>query len=87
MITLCKFDSKKDIEQTVPELAMSIKMALQTGVIKDSSDTTPYSELTSTSEVGNYLHDAIDIAMASKKLGLAMQSSAPTSTDINEVTK
>lgn len=87
MITSCKFDAQKDIRETIPDLAMSIRMALQTGVIKDTSDTTPYTEISSTSEVGNYLHDTIDIALASKRLGLAMQSAAPTSTDINEVTK
>lgn len=85
MITKCKFDKDKDFGQVVPDLAMSVAMAVQTGVIMDSASNAPYNEVESTAEVGNYLHDAIDIAMASKKLGLAMQSSAPTSTDINDI--
>jgi len=84
MITKCKFDKNKDFQETIPNLAMSVQMALTTGVIMDSGTNSPYNEVESTAEVGNYLHDAIDIAMASKKLGLAMQSSAPTSTDIND---
>lgn len=84
MITKCKFDKKKDIQETIPDLAISIELALTTGVIKDTVDTTPYSEMTSTDQVGNYLHDAIDIALESRRLGARMNSSQPTSTDINE---
>lgn len=87
MIQDCRFNKSKDFEKTVPDLAMSISMALQTGVVSSTSDSAPYNDIDDTSKVGNYLHDAIDIAMASKRLGYAMQSSAPTSTDINEVTK
>lgn len=84
MITTCKFDKKKDFMEVVPDLAMSIQLALTTGIIKDSGTNSPYNEVESTEQVGNYLHDAIDIAMASRKLGIAMSSSNPTSTDINE---
>lgn len=70
--------------EVVPDLAMSIQLALTTGIIKDSGTNSPYNEVESTEQVGNYLHDAIDIAMASRKLGIAMSSSNPTSTDINE---
>lgn len=75
MIITCKFDKQKDFQETVPDLAVSISLALTTGVIKDTSDTTPYSKLTSTDEVGNYLHDAIDIAMASNRLNAQLASS------------
>lgn len=72
MITQCKFDAQKDIQETVPGLAMSIEMALTTGVIKDSSDTTPYSKMTSTEEIGHYLHDTIDIALEARRLGTVL---------------
>lgn len=75
MITKCKFDKNKDFKETVPDLAVSIAMALSTGLIKDTADTTPYSKLTSTDEVGSYLHDAIDIAMASNRLNAQLASS------------
>lgn len=84
MITKCKYDKNKDYMEVVPDLAMSIQLALTTGIIKDSGTNSPYNEVESTEQVGNYLHDAIDIAMASRKLGIAMSSSNPTSTDINE---
>lgn len=75
MITKCKFDKQKDFQETIPDLAISIAMALSTGVIKDTADSTPYSKMTSTDEVGNYLHDAIDIAMASNRLNSAIANS------------
>lgn len=75
MITKCKFDKNKDFQETIPDLAISIELALTTGVIKDTADTTPYSKMTSTEEVGNYLHDAIDIAMASNRINAQLASS------------
>jgi hypothetical protein len=75
MITKCKFDKQKDFQETIPDLAISIAMALSTGVIKDTADSTPYSKMTSTEEVGNYLHDPIDIAMASSRLNAQLASS------------
>lgn len=68
MITKCKFDKNKDFQETIPDLSISIEMALTTGVIKDTADSTPYSKMTSTDEVGNYLTDAIDIAMANNRI-------------------
>lgn len=84
MITKCKFDKQKDIQETIPDLEMSIAMALTTGVIKDTATSTPYSKMSSTDEVGSYLDNAIDIALAAKSLGAAMSSMQPTSTDISE---
>lgn len=75
MITKCKFDKVRDFQETVPDLAVSIAMALSTGIIKDTADSTPYSKMTSTDEVGNYLHDPIDIAMASNRLNAHIASS------------
>ena len=42
MITVCKFNPLEDIQETKPGLAISIEMAMTTGVIKDTCDTTPY---------------------------------------------
>lgn len=75
MITKCKFDKNKDFQETVPDLAVSIAMALSTGIVKDTADSTPYSKMTSTDEIGNYLHDPIDIAMASSRLNAQIASS------------
>lgn len=86
MITKCKYDKNRDFKQVVPNLSMSIRLAMQTGVITDSAANSPYNEMESTEQVGNYLHDTIDIAMASKKLGIQM-SSNPTSTDVSTPTE
>lgn len=87
MITKCKFDKNKDIQETIPDLAISIEMALTTGVVKDTATSTPYSKMTSTDEVGSYLTDGIDIALAAKRLGASMSGVAPTSTDYSEPSK
>lgn len=76
MITPCKFDKLADIQETIPDLAMSIKMAMTTGVIKDTADTTPYSKMTSTDEVGHYLTDTIDIALESRRVQGILNSQA-----------
>ena len=69
MITKCKFDKVKDIKETIPDLAISIEEALVSGVIKDTSDSTPYSEVDDPNAVGYYLKDGIDIALAAQKMG------------------
>lgn len=77
MITKCKFDKNLDIQETVPGLSISIALALTTGVVKDTADSTPYNKMTSTDQVGNYLHDAIDIAMESRRVnGMIAQAQA-----------
>lgn len=81
MIQSCKFDKNKDFQEVVPGLALSIEMALVSGVIKDTADTTPYSKLEKVEQVGYYLHDPIDIAMAADKLGQRMVVNTQTKTD------
>lgn len=76
MITKCKFNKVKDFEETVPGLAVSIKEALVSGVIKDTGTSTPYTEVENPGEVGYYLKDGIDIALAAQKIGQQV-STAP----------
>lgn len=76
MITKCKFNPERDIQETVPDLAISIKMAMATGIVKDTATTTPYSKMTSTDEVGHYLTDAIDIALESRRVQGILNSQA-----------
>ena len=77
MITSCKYDESADIMQVVPDLEISIEMAMTTGVIKNTATSIPYSKETDVENVGNYLHDAIDIAMAAKRVGESL-SNLPT---------
>lgn len=81
MIQSCKFDKNKDFQEVVPGLALSIEMALVSGVVKDTVDSTPYSKIENVEEVGHYLNDPIDIAMAADKLGQRMVVNTQTKTD------
>lgn len=83
MITKCKFDSARDFQETIPDLEISIEMALTTGVVKDTASTTPYNKMTDTDQVGSYLHDAIDIALEARRLGTVISSAQPTSTEFS----
>ena len=87
MITVCKFDKDRDFQETIPDLEISIEMALTTGVISDSGTTTPYNEMESTEQVGNYLHDPIDIALEARRVGsyLNQQTSPNTESLSNPV--
>lgn len=79
MIISCKFDKDKDIEQVIPDLEISIEMAMNTGVIKDTGTSTPYTKETDVNKVGNYIHDNIEAAMELRRIGASL-SNMPTST-------
>lgn len=79
MIQEIVFDVQRDIQEVVPDLAMSVAEAMITGVVKDTVDTTPYTKESDVSVIGNYVTDNIDVAMALKKLGKSM-SNMPTQT-------
>lgn len=83
MITVCKFDKKKDIQETIPGLAVSIKEALVSGVIKDTGTSTPYTEVDNPGEVGYYLKDGIDIALAAQRVGEQI-STAPVAPQVED---
>lgn len=90
MITKCKFNKNRDIQETVPGLEVSIEEALVSGVIKSTGTSTPYNEMESTEQVGNYLHDAIDIAMEARRVGEffnALNTPVAGSSSIEENTK
>lgn len=77
MIQICRHNPITDVKKTVPGLAMSIEDAMLTGIISATGTEIPYTDETEVSEVGSYLHDNIDIAMAAKSLGQSM-SNLPT---------
>lgn len=83
MITSCKFNPVADLEEVIPDLEISISMAINTGIIKDTATSTPYTNETDVDAVGNYLHDNIDVAMALKAVNASL-SNMPTSTSFNE---
>lgn len=81
MIQDCKYDRFKDIKKTIPNLAMSIEDAMTTGIISSTGTELPYTNDTEVSEIGSYLHDNIEIAMAAKQIGQSM-SNLPTNTAV-----
>lgn len=82
MITKARFNKDTDIQETIPDLEISISMAMQTGIVKDTATSTPYTNETEVDNVGNYLHDNIEVAMALKNLGESM-TAMPTSQTVN----
>lgn len=70
MLYECKFNPASDVEETIPELAPDIsEMMLTHTVPATSAIESPYTNETDIKEVGHYLRDKIDIAMAQFRLG------------------
>lgn len=77
MIQDCKFNPLCDVEETVPELAPDIsEMMLTHTVPATSSVDTPYTNETDIHEVGHYLRDKIDVAMAQLRLSASLSAMA-----------
>lgn len=79
MIQKCKHNPASDVEHTVPGLSVDIAEVMATHVVQSTGDTTPYSKETEVSEVGHYLTDKIQTAMAAYKLGQSMSAAASAS--------
>lgn len=71
MLYECKFNPESDIEEVIPDLAPDISEMIATHTVPATSAIdSPYSNETDIKEVGHYLRDKIEIAMAQYKLGL-----------------
>lgn len=79
MIQECKFNPNFDIEETVPNLSVDVAEVMATHTVVSTGTTTPYSKETEVSEVGHYLTDKIQTAMAAYRLGASMASVASES--------
>lgn len=82
MIQHCSFNPASDIERVVPNLAPDVSEMMATGVVPSTSDSTPYTKETEISDVGHYLRDKIQTAMAAYNLQKSMaavgKSSSPS---------
>ena len=77
MIQDCKFNPLCDVEETVPELAPDIsEMMITHTVPATSSVDTPYTNESDIREVGHYLRDKIDVAMAQLRLNKSLSEKA-----------
>lgn len=81
MIQVCKFNPRSDVEKVVPSLSVDVAEVMATGVVASTADTTPYTKETEITEVGHYLSDKIQTAMAAYRLQKSMANavSSPSS--------
>lgn len=75
MIQECNFNPLSDVEQVVPSLAVDVAEIMATGVVASTGDSTPYTKETEISEVGHYLRDKIQTAIAALNLQKSMAGS------------
>lgn len=80
MVQNCKFNPASDIEAVVPDLAVDIGEIMATGVVASTGDTTTYSKETEISEVGHYITDKIQGAIAAMKLNKSLAGNSTPST-------
>lgn len=64
MKQVCKFRPLSDTERVVPSLAPDVSEMLATGVVPSTGDSTPYTKETEITQVGHYLKDKIQTAIA-----------------------
>lgn len=85
-IASCKFNLERDIEQTVPNLSVDIAEVMATHVVASTGDSSPYSKETDVNEVGHYLTDKIQTAIAAYRLGKSMSAAAASPASTNPST-
>lgn len=76
MIQICKFNSVRDFEEVVPDLAVDISEVMATHTVVSTGDSTPYTKETDISQVGHYLRDKIQTAIAAMSLGRSIAAQA-----------
>lgn len=80
MLQDCKFNPLCDYEETIPDLAPDISEIMATHTIPATSAVdSPYTNETDITEVGHYLRDKIDIAMAQFRLNQKIAAAASES--------
>lgn len=80
MLQECKFNPLSDVEEVVPDLAPDISEMMVTHTVPATSSVdTPYSNETDIREVGRYLRDKIDVAMAQLRLSKSLSEKASAS--------
>ncbi len=76
MVETPKYDKNRDLGETIPNLALNITEALETGVVRDTPvpiDT--YNMMTDTDEVGGIVRDSFSALDAAKAIDAQMSTS------------
>lgn len=76
MLQVCKHNPYRDHERTVPELAVDVAEVMLTHEVRSTGDTSPYTKETNVAEVGHYLTDKIQTALAARRLNQSMANAA-----------
>lgn len=76
MKQVCKFNPASDIEEVQPNLAVDIAEVMATNTVVSTGDSSPYTKETDINQVGHYLRDKIDTAIAAYRLGESMAAAA-----------
>ena len=76
----CNFNSCRDIERVVPDLAVDIGEIMSTGVVASTGETTPYTKETEVSEVGHYITDKIQAAVSLMNMNKSMSAVSKSNT-------
>lgn len=69
----------RDYEKVVPNLSVDIGEIMNTGVVASTGDTTPYTKETEISEIGHYVKDKIQGAIAAMKLNRSISEASKSS--------
>lgn len=72
----------RDYEKVVPNLSVDIGEIMNTGVVASTGDTTPYTKETEISEIGHYVKDKIQCAIAAMKLNRSISEASKVSPSI-----
>ena len=81
---VCRFNPLSDIEEVVPTLAVDIAEVMATNTVVSTGDSSPYTKETEVSEIGHYLRDKIDTAMAAIRLGASLSAKAQAGADASK---
>lgn len=57
---VCNFDESRDIQVTVPDMAVDLAAAIETGVVLDTGMIAEHNEIDSPASIIGRVHDAFD---------------------------
>lgn len=76
MKQICRYNPESDIEEVQPELSVDIAEVMATNTVVSTGDSSPYTKETDITQVGHYLRDKIDTAVAAMRVGQSLAAEA-----------
>lgn len=81
MLQFCRFNPKRDIKKTVPDMSVDLAAAIESGVVLDTGMIAEHNDIDSPSSVIGRVRDVFDAFEAQKNIlnkGRVTQPSAPS---------